>query len=506
MMKQSSDSLAMYDVREQESSLSPAALRHKPRSQRHTRIVATIGPASSSPDVIRELILAGMDVARLNFSHGSYEAHAHTISHLRTLSDELERPVTILQDLQGPKVRVGRLPGDELTIHAGELVALVPESEFSGQPAAIPIDYPHAASEAAPGMPVLMADGIFELEVESIRGNSLYARVLQGGVLGSRKGVNFPAMDLRLPSLTDKDELDLKFGLDQGVDVVSLSFVRSAHDVRSLKKRIEGRGMRIPVIAKIEKPQAVAHLEEILSESQGVMVARGDLGVEMSVEKVPMAQKYIIEQCNRRRVPVITATEVLNSMIHESRPTRAEASDVANAIIDGTDAVMLSGESAVGAWPVKAVETIARIAAEVEAAVDFRTYPPKDEEEQQALSKAAAALAQCIHPKCIVVLSDAGQPSVNIAAERLRCPVVALVREAGICHALNLVWGIRPIQIEKSPVGAEEIAAFAESILLQRGLAAAGDTILLLAGIPEAHSSPINSIRVHVIGSLARGH
>jgi pyruvate kinase len=496
----------MSGVCELESTPSLITERLKKAPERHTKIIATIGPASNSPEVIRELILAGMDVARLNFSHGSYEAHARTIAHLRALSDELERPVTILQDLQGPKVRVGLLPGDQLTIDTGELVALLPESAFNGQPATIPIDYSHAASEATVGMLVTMADGTFELQVESIRGDTLYARVLQGGVLGSRKGVNFPAMDLCLPCMTEKDEADLEFGLAQGVDAISLSFVRSARDVQSLRNRIRARGRRTPVIAKIEKPQAVAHLEDILDETQGVMVARGDLGVEMSAEKVPMTQKYIIEQCNRRRVPVITATEMLNSMIRESRPTRAEASDVANAIIDGTDAVMLSGESAVGAWPVKAVETMARIASEVESAIHFRTYPLRADEEQQALSKAAAVLAQCIHPTCIVVWSDTGLPAVSIAAERLRCPVVALVHDAEVCHALNLVWGIRPIQIDANPTVAEKTIGLVESVLVRRGLAANGDTILLLAGIPEAHSNPINFIKVHVIDWLAGNH
>jgi pyruvate kinase len=471
-------------------------------SLRRTKIVATIGPASSSPGVMRQLIVAGMDVARLNFSHGNYVDHARTIGLLRSLSAELGKPVTILQDLQGPKVRVCNLPGNQLMMERGEIVVLMPEAEFKEQPGAVPIDYSDAATDATIGMPVLLADGLFQLVVESVCGNEIHARVLQGGLLTNRKGVNFPTMDVRLPSMTPKDEHDLEFGLAQGVDVISLSFVRSARDVQLLKKQIAARGMHTPVVAKIEKPQALATLGEILSEAHGVMVARGDLGVEMSVEKVPMAQKSIIEQCNRRRVPVITATEMLNSMIQEARPTRAEVSDVANAIIDGTDAVMLSGESAVGAWPVKAVETMARIAAEVESSTGFRSYPPAIEEESQALSKAAAALAQSIHPACIVVFTETGRSAVSIAAERLKMPVLALTTDARICHALNLVWGIRPLLIPKMPGDAEQAVDLAQNTVVQRGVAGEGDTLLVLAGIPQGQI-PANFIKVHLIGSQA---
>ncbi|HEY6989374.1 MAG TPA: pyruvate kinase [Bryobacteraceae bacterium] len=476
---------------------------HTSKPLRRTKIVATIGPASSSPDVIRQLILAGMDVARLNFSHGAYEDHARTISLIRALSNELDTPITILQDLQGPKVRVGRLPGNQLKIEKGESVALIPECDFDGQPATIPLDYPDAASEAEIGTPVLMADGLFELRVESIRGKALQARVVQGGVLTSRKGVNFPTMDLRLPAMTAKDEQDLAFGLAQGVDAISLSFVRSARDVQFLKKLIAAKGVRTPVIAKIEKPQAVAHLNEILAETQGVMVARGDLGVEVSVEKVPMLQKHIIEQCNRRRLPVITATQMLDSMIHEPRPTRAEASDVANAIIDGTDAVMLSGESAVGAWPVKAVETMARIAAEVESAVEFRSYEISGEAESQALSKAAAALTQYVNPKCIVVFAGTALIAVTVAAERPKALVVALTTEPRIYHALNLVWGVRPLLVEEMPKKAEDMVEMAATTVLRRGIAVNGDKVLVLAGISAGEPHAANFIKVHVIGSAA---
>jgi pyruvate kinase len=470
-----------------------------PKLLRRTKIVATIGPASNSPDAIRQLILAGMDVARLNFSHGAYEDHARTVSILRAISQELDTPVTILQDLQGPKIRVSRLPGEGIELKAGQSVALVPEAEFHGQPAVIPIDYPHAAAEAEVGMRVLMADGLFELQVEGARGNALYTRVVQGGLLTSRKGVNFPSLNLRLPSLTAKDEQDLDFGIEHGVDVVSLSFVRSGRDIRILKDRIASKGARVPVIAKIEKPQGVANLDEILGEARGVMVARGDLGVEMSPEKVPMLQKHIIEQCNRRGMPVITATQMLESMIREPRPTRAEASDVANAIIDGTDAVMLSGESAVGAYPVQAVEMMARIAAEVESTIDFKSYPPSGRTDPHSLAKAVRALAQTIDLHSIVVLTTTGFTALTVAAERLRAPVVALTTEEQVYHALNLVWGIRPLLVEEMPETFEGLLGLAASTLSQRALAATGDKVLVLGGIPAGHPGGTNFVKIHTM-------
>ena len=305
---------------------------------RRTKIVATIGPSSNSPDMIRQLIMAGMDVARLNFSHGNYETHAGVIKNLREISHDLGKPVTILQDLQGPKIRVGSLPGGAITITQGEKVKLVPEDGRDPEHGIIPIDYPYIATEAEPGMQVLLDDGLLEMVVDSIEGNEVWCEVKEGGLLKSRKGVNFPNLNLQLPSLTEKDKEDLEFGLKEGVDWVSLSFVRDARGYQGFEGLYQCQGVIKPVIAKIEKPQAIEHLAEIVEESNGIMVARGDLGVEMSPEKVPLLQKQIIEMCNRVGKPVITATQMLESMIHEPRPTRAEASDVANAIIDGTDA------------------------------------------------------------------------------------------------------------------------------------------------------------------------
>jgi pyruvate kinase len=469
---------------------------------RRTKIVATIGPASSSREVIRQLVQAGMDVARLNFSHGSYEQHAQTIANLREISLELDTPVTILQDLQGPKIRVGQLPGGEMVLAPGKVVAMIPEAEFTGQPETIPLDYSHAAEEAKGGMRILLDDGMMQLEVLETSGNTLRCRVVDGGVLKSRKGVNFPQLNLRrLPSLTEKDKEDLKFGISQEVDWISLSFVRSGEDVHTLRELIAAEGVFKPVVAKIEKPQAIENLEGILRETNGVMVARGDLGVELKPEKVPMLQKRIIESCNRKGIPVITATQMLESMIRDPRPTRAETSDVANAIIDGTDAVMLSGETAVGAFPVRAVEMMARIAREVEAGITFKNYPAEGSGNTNALSEAAKVIAETIGPTCIAVLTTTGHTARAIAAERAKIEVIAISRSVQVYHGLNLIWGLKPLLVREGPSDFEGLVKQAESTVLARGLAAAGDKILVIGGVPAPSPLGANFIKIHNVSS-----
>ena len=466
---------------------------------RRTKIVATIGPASSSPDMIRQLIQAGMDVARLNFSHGNYADHEKVIHHLRTISDELEMPVTIMQDLQGPKIRVGQMIGEKIFLKPGEVITLVPEQSYNGEASFIPLDYPFVAEEAKPGMQVLLADGLFELQVEKITGNQVLCKVIEGGELKSRKGVNFPNLNLRLPSMTEKDIKDLEFGLSQDVDWVSLSFVRSAEDVRVLKKFLLDHGSVKPVIAKIEKPQAIDHLEEIIEEAHGIMVARGDLGVEINPEKVPMLQKRIIELCNRKGKPVITATQMLESMIQEPRPTRAEASDVANAIIDGTDAIMLSGETAMGNFPVKAVEMMDRIARDVEEKIEFKTYPPSGHSDILALSHAANLMENVINPTCIVVITTSGRSAQFIAVERPKSPIFALTTHENVFHTLNLLWGIKPLLIHEHPDSFEELVMLAESTLLTRHFAKKGDKILFLGGVPAHQAGGTNFIKIHTL-------
>lgn len=469
---------------------------------RRTKIIATIGPASNSSEKIRELIKAGMDVARLNFSHGRQEDHAAVISMLREISEEMNAPVTIMQDLQGPKIRVGQLAGGKMKLDAGDHISLVPENKYTGQPTFIPVDYPGLAEEAQTGMKVLLADGLFELEVIGITGEEVKCTVKDGGVLESRKGVNFPQLNLRLPSMTEKDMSDLNFGLEKDVDWISLSFVRSAADVIFLKKLIEEKGFKKPVIAKIEKPQAVDHLEEILDVSDGLMVARGDLGVEMNPETVPMIQKKIIELCNRKGKPVITATQMLESMIHDPRPTRAEASDVANAIIDGTDAIMLSGETAMGEFPVKAVEMMSLIARDVEAKIDFKTYPHSDRNDVVALSQAVNGIEKAIDLCAIVVLTTSGRSARFVAAERPKTPVFALTSHLPVYHMLNLLWGIRPILTQEHPVTFEDIMRFIETELSKMKLVCAREKILVLGGIPAHIEGGTNFVKIQLVNGV----
>jgi pyruvate kinase len=464
-----------------------------------TKIVATIGPASRSPEVIRKMLRAGMNVARLNFSHGSYEDHAATVKLLRAASAELDLPLTLLQDLQGPKIRVGQLPNGSIELVEGELLTLVPIADYTEQPNTIGIDYPDVAEEAQPGTQILLDDGLLELQVEKVQGQAVICRVVAGGVLKSRKGVNLPSLNLRLPSLTDKDKQDLDFGVAQAVDIISLSFVRKAEDVQALKALLAEKGANIPVLAKIEKPQAVENLAAIVNECDAIMVARGDLGVEMSPEKVPVIQKAIIRLCNQKGIPVITATQMLESMIKNPRPTRAEASDVANAIMDGTDAVMLSGESAVGDFPVEAVKMLARIATEVEPSIRFTDYPPDTTDDTHAISEALHQIDQILDLQCIVALTETGYTAKLAAGERPRAAVVALTANPQIYHQMNLIWGVRPVLLPQLEDSLEPLLQQVETCLRQRNFAAAGDKIVLIGGFPMGHTGGTNFIKIHTI-------
>ncbi|MBD2314449.1 pyruvate kinase [Desertifilum sp. FACHB-1129] len=468
-------------------------------SNHRTKIVATLGPASRSPEVLKRMVEAGMSVARLNFSHGSYEDHAQTVSLIRTVSRELDTPITILQDLQGPKIRVGYLPKDEIELIEGEFLTLVPIDEYDESPDTVSIDYPYLAEEAQPGTQIMLDDGLLELVVCAVQGNAVQCQILKGGTLKSRKGVNLPNLNLRLPSLTDKDKQDLEFGISQGVDWVSLSFIRSAEDIRSLKALLAQHNADLPVIAKLEKPQAIENLESILDECDGVMVARGDLGVEVRPEKVPMIQKHIIRRCNHRGLPVITATQMLESMIHNPRPTRAEASDVANAIVDGTDAVMLSGESAVGAYPVHAVEIMARIASEVEKDVVFDNLPPADTDETHAISEALNVIDKIVNLRCVVAFTSSGYSAMLASGERPKVPVVALTPNIKVYHRLNLIWGVKPLWIDYEVTSFEDVIKQAEACLLERNLAIKGDRILIMGGIPMSIAGGTNFLKIHKI-------
>ena len=463
-----------------------------------TKIVATVGPASSETETLRQMMLAGMSVARLNFSHGSYEDHAARIQQLRSLSESLNQPLTLLQDLQGPKIRVGNLP-EPIHLVPGDYLTLLPLAAYRQQPNTVGIDYPAVAEEARTGTQVLLDDGLLELMVDAVEGDAVRCQIITGGLLKSHKGVNFPSLNLHLPSMTPKDIQDLDFGIAQGVDIVSLSFVRQAADVQALKQRLADQQADIPVLAKLEKPQAIENLEAILDECDAVMVARGDLGVEMRPEKVPLLQKKIIRACNRRGLPVITATQMLDSMIRNPRPTRAEVSDAANAIIDGTDAGMLSGESAVGEYPVEAVKMLAKIAADIEPETAFVNYPPAEIDDPHAMSEALNAIDRVLDLRCIVTLTETGQSARLAAAERPTVPVVALTPNPATYHRLNLVWGVRPILVQQLDSSIDRLLKQVEVTLRERGFVAAGDKILLLGGMPFNVAHSTNFLKIHTL-------
>ena len=465
----------------------------------HTKIVATIGPASDSSEMLRKLLLAGMNVARLNFSHGKYEDHAERIQRLRSASEALDLPLMLLQDLQGPKIRVGDLPESGILLNLGESLTLVPIEEDQGKPNTVGIDYPYVAEEAEPGTQVLLDDGLLELRVEKVEGKAVQCQVIKGGVLKSHKGVNFPTLNLRLPSMTDKDKRDLDFGIEQGVDIISLSFVRKPEDIQLLKTLLKEKGADIPVLAKLEKPQAIANLEAIVDECDAIMVARGDLGVEMSPEQVPLIQKQIIQLCNQKGIPVITATQMLDSMIHNPRPTRAEASDVANAVIDGTDALMLSGESAVGDYPVESVQMLARIATTVEPSIQFVNYPPNRSGDADAISEALHAINETIDLQCIVTLTETGYTAKMASEERLKAPIVAYTPDPKTYRRLSLNWGVRPILSHFPQTSLEEMLPHIEADLIQRNFVTKGDKVLIMGGVPMGKSGGTNFLKIHTI-------
>ena len=466
---------------------------------RQTKIVCTLGPATTSPERIRQLILAGMDVARLNFSHGDAATHRNTIRSIRTLSRELGREIGILQDLAGPKIRLGMLPVPERELRTGDRVAFSPGE--SRDPAVIPVDYPYLLEDVAVGNRILLADGLVELEAEAIAGDRLVCRVIAGGVISSRKGMNLPLSHLRIPSFTDKDREDLRVGLEEGVDFVGVSFVRHEKDLEPIHEMIRGHGGARPlVIAKIEKPEAVERLAWILNQVDGLMVARGDLGVEVPLEEVPIIQKRIIRAARRAGKPVITATQMLRSMVSSPRPTRAEAADVANAVLDGTDAVMLSEESAVGDYPIEAVamlDRIARVAEPHRREADLLEEPDSRflRETEACVSRAAARLAYDLKAAAIVAFTQSGKTARFVARFRPDRPVIALTPSLETQRQLSLSSGVIPTRVE-SFSGTDQIFALVSSWAVEKGVARKGDRLVVTAGVPLGTPSSTNLLRV----------
>jgi pyruvate kinase len=473
-------------------------------SMLRTKIVCTIGPASREPATLEALIHAGMDVARLNMSHGDADFHRENIRRLRQLAEQLGKPVAIQVDLQGPKLRVGAMPPEGVPLVAGETLILTTEPIIGGS-GRVPVQYEHLPEAAQPGDRILIDDGLLELKVLGVQGSEIQTQVVTGGVLLSNKGLNLPHTLLDIPAITEKDREDLKFALEEQVDWVALSFVRTAEEVLELKaliREISVLGRPAPVIAKIEKPEALDNIDAIIAAADGIMVARGDLGIEMSTEAVPMAQKTIIHKCNQAGRPVITATQMLDSMIRNPRPTRAEASDVANAILDGSDAIMLSGETAAGKYPVLAVETMARIAHEterVQAALPMRqiaAHPGRSFAE--AIAHASVDTATDLSAAAIVAPTVSGETARTIARFRPHCSIVAVTPSPITQRRLMLVWGVYPILASRSET-TDQVISDAVEAAQQHGYVNEGDIIVITSGSVGYGVGTTDLMKVHLI-------
>ena len=452
---------------------------------RRAKIVCTIGPASNSEEMIRDLMLRGMDVARLNFSHGTHDQHAVIIQRLRKMASELHRSICILQDLQGPKIRTGRLQsGAPVALKSGQTVTIT-SRDVPGTTEVISTTYQNLANDVKPGERILLSDGRLELLVQEVRDGKVVCEVLNGGMLGENQGINLPGTNVSIPSLTEKDERDLEFGLKQGVDLVAISFVRTVGDVIRAKDAIAAHRSDVGLIAKLEKPQAIENLDGILEEAVAVMVARGDLGVEVAPEKVPVLQKYVIRRALDFRRPVITATQMLESMTENPRPTRAEASDVANAVFDGTDAVMLSGETASGKYPREAVEMMARIVAEAEAHMQQPLKPGHREAVHfsvaETICESMAHAAQDLQIRAVAVFTETATTARMLSKYRPAASIYAFSSSETVRNRMNALWGTIPLLCPPR-MSVEGMAQFAEEELSRLNVLSAGDVFGLVAG------------------------
>ena len=471
---------------------------------RRAKIVCTLGPASNSASMIERLMRAGMDVARLNFSHGTHSEHARTIARLRDASARLEKPIAVLADLQGPKIRTGSLVGGcPVVLRAGARFTISSRAK-AGTSAGVSTTFRRLPRVVQRGERILLQDGLIELRVISTSADSVTTEIINGGELGEHKGINLPGAKLRIPALTRKDYRDLAFALRHGANYIAVSFVRRPEDVRTVKSAVARAGRETPVIAKLEKPEAIENLDAILHAADGVMIARGDLGVEMSPEKVPVVQKEIIARaCDARRI-VITATQMLESMTHNPRPTRAEASDVANAVFDGTDALMLSAETATGDYPVAVVEMMDRIAREAESCMTNILRPHAA---QFNIAETTAELichaSEELRMKVIAVFTQTGSTARLISKHRPLRPIIAFSPVQETRRQLSLAWGVLPRTIGHVR-NIEELASIAEKRLLEEGLVRRGDIVGIVAGTPIGVVGTTNFMKFHVIGVSGR--
>ena len=472
---------------------------------RRNKIVATIGPSSASQEGLLALMKAGADVFRLNFSHGQHDELAETVALIRELSRNRRQAVAILGDLQGPKIRTGMMRGDVMTLTAGQSVVIT-TADVLGEKGLIPTTYSALPQDVSCGDRILLDDGLLELQVEKIADNDVHCRVLVGGKLKNRKGMNLPGVAVSAPALTEKDLVDLEFCLDQELDYIALSFVRSASDVVQLKALIDQRQASIPVIAKIEKPEAVESFAEILEVSDGIMVARGDLGVEISPEKVPLIQKHIIRECNLAGKPVITATQMLESMVHNPRPTRAETSDVANAILDGTDAVMLSAETASGKYPCEAVAMMVRVAEDVERDPQLKEHvfhplsdPSGSHSLPEAIGQAACRVAESVGAAAILAFTQTGSTAALVAKYRTPTPIYAVTPSQAVRRRMALYAGVRSIRVDIEGDTEAQIRSV-DAAVLEVGVLNKGDVVVITMGSPLSDPGTTNLLKIHRLG------
>ncbi len=473
---------------------------------RKTKIVCTLGPSTESEEVMRQLMLEGMAVARMNFSHGSHEEQKKRLDMVKKLREELHLPVAALLDTKGPEIRIGDVEGGKLELKAGQDFILTTE-EILGTAGKVTITYKELYKDVCPGDSILIDDGLIGMEVRRIDGQDIICKVVNGGFISNHKGVNVPGVELKMPFVSEKDYSDILFAAEQGYDFVAASFTRTAEDILEIRKILdENGGEGIHIIAKIENMQGVENAEAILRVADGMMIARGDMGVEIPLEEVPVIQKKLIRLTIRMGKPVITATQMLDSMMKNPRPTRAETSDVANAIYQGTSAIMLSGETAAGAYPVEAVRTMARIAERTERDIDYtKEFKPRRLAERpdvtSAISHATCTTAMDLHAAAIVAVSKSGRTVGMISKYRPSCPIIGCAMDERVCRQLNLSWGVIPLQLDEEKT-ADDLFDHAVGAAEHRGLVSRGELVVITAGLPLGMSGTTNMIKVHVAGRI----
>lgn len=473
---------------------------------RKTKIICTLGPAVDDEAVLRELMLKGMNVARINFSHGSHEEHLKRITIFKKIREEFDLPIPLLLDTKGPEIRTGKFNEKEVILKDGDSFILVNE-DVVGDSTKCTVSYKELYKDVKKGSRILINDGLVELEVNQIKNKDIYCTVLNGGMIGNNKGMNVPGTIIQLPSLTQKDIDDIKFGIDNEFDFIAASFVRKATDIIEIKKILERHGGRdIKVIAKIENRQGIDNFDEILNVSDGIMVARGDLGVEIPVEEVPIVQKALIDKCIMDGKPVITATQMLDSMIRNPRPTRAEVSDVANAIYDGTSVIMLSGETAAGKYPVESLQTMSKIAEKIEKSLDYWKRSSIIKHDLQvsvtnAISHATCTTANDLNASAIITVTQSGHTARMISRFRPACPIVATTVSPRVRRQLSLSWGVKSYQV-KHASSTDEMFDMGVEKALESGLVKNGDLVVISAGIPVGVSGTTNILKVHIVGNV----